>query len=246
MSFIDLLYYNSSQMFDSWQQASFINVTSGLCLPLTDETDCPCECPGAASCIDNGNGIKLCQPCGCSGSPGCSCTQACSAGSIEIFNSFLPQPICQCQCSDFDHADVSDDGMCQVRRFWLAYILMLESLVLLFSVTVLATTALRAFLDQTASVSAAVSATTAWTLFLVQADAYVLMISRSHADTLRLLCIPFTLDVLRVRKALNQCGKTALVAVNQSKVAGVCHRFVQMDGKGLSVTCLTAVLGRVS
>ncbi|XP_065830968.1 uncharacterized protein [Oscarella lobularis] len=113
MSFIDLLYYNSSQIFDSWQQASFINVTSGLCLPLTDETDCPCECPGAASCIDNGNGIKLCQPCSCSGSPGCSCTQACSAGSIEIFNSFLPQPICRCQCSDFDHADVGGDGTCQ-------------------------------------------------------------------------------------------------------------------------------------
>ena len=55
-----------------------------------------------------------------------------------------------------------------------------------------------------------------------------------------------TLDVLRVRKALNQCGRTALVAVNQSKVAVVCHRFVQMGGKGLSVTCLTAVLGRVS
>ena len=118
--------------------------------------------------------------------------------------------------------------------------------VLLFSVIVLATMAVRAFGDQTASVSAGVSARTAWTQFLVQVDAFVLTISRSHADLLRLLFILFTLDVLRVPKALNQCGRTALVAANQSKVAVVCHRFVQMGGKGLSVTCLTAVLGRVS
>ena len=60
--------------------------------------------------------------------------------------------------------------------------------VLLFSVIVLATMAVRAFWDQTDSVSAGVSATTAWTQFLVQAGAFVLTISRSHADTLRLLC----------------------------------------------------------
>ena len=121
-----------------------------------------------------------------------------------------------------------------------------RSCILLFSVIVIATTAVRALLDQTAGVSAGVSATTAWTQSLVQADAFVLMISRSHADLLRLLFILVTLDVLRVPKDLNQCGRTALVAVNQSKVAVVCHRFVQMGGKGLSATCLTAVLGRVS
>ena len=106
-------------MFDSWQQASFIDVTTGLCLPLTNETECLCECPGAASCIDKGNGIKLCLPYICIGLPGCLSTQACPAGLIEIFNSFLPKPICQCQCSDFDLADVGGDGTCQVRRLWL-------------------------------------------------------------------------------------------------------------------------------
>ena len=59
------------------------------------------------------------------------------------------------------------------------------------------------------------------------------------------VAISSTLGVPSVRKVLNQFGKTALAAVNQSKVAVVCLQFVPMDGKGLSVTCLTAVRGRV-
>eukprot|EP00118_Oscarella_pearsei_P003217 m.13434 g.13434 ORF g.13434 m.13434 type:complete len:5185 (+) comp24805_c0_seq1:361-15915(+) len=115
MSSIDLLYYNHLQSFER-QNSDFVDVIVGDCRPLDNENDCPCECPQKASCTDAGNGVKVCTPCACAGSPGCDCSP-CPAGTVEteISSSFVdnPEPKCECKCSDFEFSDFGINGTCQ-------------------------------------------------------------------------------------------------------------------------------------
>ena len=114
-SSVDLLFFDTSRIY-KWQSADFVNVISGLCLPVDDESDCSCQCPFEGKCSDDGKGVKICQACDCGGLPGCHCRPPCPNGTVEASNpsSSVAQPECLCQCADLRHASVGADGKCQV------------------------------------------------------------------------------------------------------------------------------------
>ena len=112
-SSVDLLLEDSSRIY-KWQNADFVNVISGLCLPVDDESDCSCQCPFEGKCSNDEKGVKICQTCDCGGLPGCPCRPPCSNGTVEASSSSIAQPECLCQCADLRHASVGVDGKCQV------------------------------------------------------------------------------------------------------------------------------------
>eukprot|EP00118_Oscarella_pearsei_P018941 m.198025 g.198025 ORF g.198025 m.198025 type:complete len:2548 (+) comp39552_c0_seq11:586-8229(+) len=103
---VKLLYQSHQMNFTKWQDSKLMEVKSGLCLPLDDSNECPCECPGGSECISSRLfKDKLC--------PAFLCGQQCDIGSCPpgtVERVDAEQQTCKCQCSDFTYSDLVDDG----------------------------------------------------------------------------------------------------------------------------------------